>query len=321
MKANEHSSSRREEALTSCAWEGEQVRKRERGNEPRKNSGSRAHVPACSLAEMIESTSAGLSTCLLILSIALSHTGCDKGSSDASARRLESSPASSKTELVPLTNMVLIKAGSFVRGKYPVTITRDFWLGKYEVTQGEYTALMGKNPSHFPGDTNRPVERLSYFQAVAYCSAVTKREQEAGRLPPGYAYRLPTEAEWEYACRAGTTNLFSFGDDSGTADQFAWTLENSEGTTHPVGLKRPNPWGLYDMHGNVWEWCLDWFAPYPAAPLTDPTGPASNKFKVFKGGGWNQEIEFARSVNRFMMAPSSGIYFVGLRVALSQSHQ
>src|SRR5438046_8505228 len=131
---------------------------------------------------MIQPTSAGLSTCLLILSIALSHTGCDKGSSDVSARRPESSPASSKTEPVPLTNMVLIKAGSFVRGKYPVTITHDFWLGKYEVTQGEYATLMGKNPSHFQGNTNRPVERLSYFQAVAYCSAVTKRDRKSTRL-------------------------------------------------------------------------------------------------------------------------------------------
>ena len=241
MKKNEHSSSRREEALTSYARDDEQVRKRERGNEPRKNSGSRAHVPACSLAEMTEPTSAGLSTCLLILGITLFQTGCDRRGSDVSARRPESSPASSTAALAPLTNMVSIKAGSFVRGKYPVTLTHDFWLGKYEVTQGEYVALMGKNPSHFPGDTNRPVEKISYFEAAAYCSAVTKREQEAGRLPPGYAYRLPTEAEWEYACRAGTTNFFSFGDVATEADQYAWTLENSEGATHPVGQKRPNP--------------------------------------------------------------------------------
>jgi formylglycine-generating enzyme required for sulfatase activity len=214
--------------------------------------------------------------------------------------------------------MVLIKAGTYLRIKYPVTLTRDFWLGKYEVTQGEYMMVMGKNPSHFQGDTNRPVEKLTYLDAEAYCAELTKREQKAGHLPPDYAYRLPTEAEWEYACSAGSTNLFSFGDSATNADQYAWTMENSEATTHPVGQKGPNPWGLYDMHGNVWEWCSDWFAPYPARGLTDPAGASTSKFKVFRGGGWNQAIEFARTRNRFMMSPSNGIHFVGFRVALSQ---
>ena len=178
---------------------------------------------------------------------------------------------------------------------------------------------MGKNPSHFPGDTNRPVEKVSYFDAVSYCSALTGREREAGRLPPGYAYRLPSEGEWEYACRAGTTNLFSFGDTVVEADQYAWALDNSDATTHPVGQKRANPWGLYDMHGNVWEWCNDWFAAYPPTEATDPAGPAEGKYKVFRGGGWNHAIEFARSSSRFMMSPSNGIYFVGFRIALGQT--
>jgi formylglycine-generating enzyme required for sulfatase activity len=214
--------------------------------------------------------------------------------------------------------MVRIAPGSFVRIRQPVTLTREYWLGKYEVTQAEYASLTGKNPSHFAGDTNRPVERLSCLDAEAYCAALTEREQRAGRLPPGYAYRLPTEAEWEYACRAGSTNRYSFGDDPSLAAEYAWTLENSESTTHPVGLKRPNSWGLYDMHGNVWEWCRDWFAPYAEAPAVDPVGVSTGKFKVFRGGGWNQEIQYARSGNRFMMSPSNGIYFVGFRVALGQ---
>ena len=251
--------------------------------------------------------------------IVLFQFGCDNRSSVPASKPVESSPGRARSELVPLTNMVLIKAGTFMRIKYPVTITRDFWIGKYEVTQGEFNAVLGRNPSHFPGDPNRPVEKVTFLDASRYCSALTQREREAGRLPTGYEYRLPSEAEWEYACRAGTTNLFSFGDDPSKAGQFAWTAENSEATTHPVGLKRPNPWGLYDMHGNVWEWCLDWFEPYPAAPLTDPAGPASSKFKVFRGGGWNQDIEYARSANRFMMSPSNGIYFVGFRVVLGQS--
>jgi formylglycine-generating enzyme required for sulfatase activity len=187
------------------------------------------------------------------------------------------------------------------------------------VTQGEFQGVLGRNPSHFTGDPNRPVEKVSFFDATNYCWTISQRERQAGHLPTGYEYRLPTEAEWEYACRGGTTNVFSFGDDSKLGDAFAWTSENSDASTHAVALKKPNPFGLYDMHGNVWEWCLDWFEPYPPKPLTDPTGPSHSKFKVFKGGGWNQEIEYARPANRFMMSPSNGIHFVGFRMALGQS--
>ena len=242
------------------------------------------------------------------------QVGCDR---EKSRKPFEQPTAPSRATLVPLTNMVLIKAGTFMRQKYLVTLTHDFWLAKYEVTQGEYERVMGNNPSHFKGNSNLPVEKVRFTEAAAYCTAITKREAEAGRLPRGYAYRLPTEAEWEYACRAGTTNLFSFGDDTSIADQYAWTLENSDATTHPIGLKRPNPWGLFDMHGNVWEWTSDWFADYAAATVTDPQGGPPAKFKVFKGGGWNHAIELARSRNRFMMSPTNGIYFVGFRVVLA----
>ncbi|PYI88972.1 MAG: formylglycine-generating enzyme family protein [Verrucomicrobia bacterium] len=267
-----------------------------------------------------------LTASLLFVVTILWQLGCSNRGSEVPNPKTPSSTASRSSVsqnggLVPLTNMIFIKAGTFMRIKFPVTLTRDFWLNKYEVTQGEYAAATGKNPSHFAGDPNRPVEKLSYFDAAAYCSAMTQREHDIGRLPPGWEYRLPTEAEWEYACRAGTTNLFSFGDSATNADQYAWTLENSESITHPIGQKRPNPWGLYDMHGNVWEWCSDWFAPYPAGHVTDPGGPAQGKFKVFRGGGWNNAIEFARSANRFMMSPSNGIYFVGFRMALSKTHQ
>lgn len=219
--------------------------------------------------------------------------------------------------VVPMTNMVRIAAGSFERPKQRVTLTRDFWLASREVTQGEYAALLGKNPSHFAGKPEAPVEKVSHADALAYCEALTRRERDAGRLPDGYAYRLPTEAEWEYACRAGTTNLFHFGDSAESAGDYAWTWENSEAATHPVAQKKPNPWGLYDMHGNVWEWCQDWFENYPPGDLTDPIGPAQGKTKVFRGGGWNNEARFARCSTRFTMAPASGIHFVGFRVALA----
>lgn len=244
--------------------------------------------------------------------------GCGQRESSATVAAATNAPVSA---LVPLTNMVLVKAGTYQRIKFPVTISRDFWIAKYEVTQREYEQVVGKNPSHFPGDPNRPVEKVSFNDAVAYCSAITKRERDAGRLPANWEYRLPTEAEWEFACRAGSTNLFSFGDDPAVAEQYAWTLENAGNTTHPVGQKQPNAWGLYDMHGNVWEWCSDWFEPYPAAPLTDPVGPAQTKYKVFRGGGWNNEVNMARASNRFMMDPGMGIHFVGFRIALCQVRQ
>ncbi len=222
-------------------------------------------------------------------------------------------------ELVPLTNMVPIRAGTFQRLKFPVTLTRDFWIGKYEVTQGEFLAVMGRNPSHFTNGLNYPVEKVSFLDASNYCAKVTQQERSAGRLPDGFVYRLPYEAEWEYACRAGATNQFHFGDNPDQAEAYAWTGENSDAMTHPVGQKQPNVWGLHDTHGNVWEWCLDWFAPYPAAPVTDPTGPAGGKYKLFKGGGWNQDAQFGKASSRFMMSPSNGIHFVGFRLALGQT--
>lgn len=217
---------------------------------------------------------------------------------------------------VPITNMILVKAGGFVRQNQQVILSRDYWLGKHEVTQGEFQAITGKNPSKFTGDSNRPVEKVTFLDAAAYCAELNRRQREAGRLPPDYEYRLPTEAEWEYACRTGGTGKFSFGDDPAAAGEYAWTEENSDGTSHPVGGKKPNAWGFHDLHGNVWEWCQDWFSEYPRQSQMDPVGPPAGKFKVFRGGGWNHATKFAQISSRFMMSPSNGIDFVGFRVAL-----
>ncbi len=128
-------------------------------------------------------------------------------------------------------------------------------------------------------------------------------------------YRLPTEAEWEYACRAGSTTRFCFGDEEAELEDYAWYEENSEGKTHPVGQKQPNAWGLYDMHGNVWEWCQDWYGDYPAGPVTDPRGPDTGEYRVLRGGSWGNDSRNLRSAVRDYNNPDFRHYNFGFRVA------
>jgi formylglycine-generating enzyme required for sulfatase activity len=192
-------------------------------------------------------------------------------------------------------------------------------MGRYEVTQGEYQAVMGSNPSSVGGDTNRPVETVTWYDATNYCGKLTAAERAAGRLPAGYVYRLPTEAEWEYACRAGTTTRFSYGDDPGYSQlgNYAWYGSKSGGTTHTVGLKQPNFWGLYDMAGNVWEWCLDWYGTYPGGSVSDPKGPGSGSIRGIRGGGWHFDGQFCRSAKRDAKTPAYQDSFVGFRAVLA----
>jgi formylglycine-generating enzyme required for sulfatase activity len=192
-----------------------------------------------------------------------------------------------------------------------VTLTRPFWLGRTEVTQAQWMAVMGSNPSGFKGD-DLPVETVSWDDAMEFCRKLSERERAANRLPVGYVYSLPTEAEWEYACRAGTT-----GDYAGDIGAMAWTDENSGGSTHEVGIKRPNAWGLADMHGNVWELVFDWFADYQGGEVTNPRGPTSGYSRVFRGGTWNHEASFARSAIRLTDEPDRRGRALGFRLALS----
>jgi formylglycine-generating enzyme required for sulfatase activity len=190
--------------------------------------------------------------------------------------------------------------------QHTVTISQGFWMGKHEVTQGEYLAVMGSNPSYFTGDLQRPVEQVSWNDATNYCGKLTAQERGAGRLPAGYEYRLPTEAEWEYACRAGTTTATAYGDSLSSA-QANFNGNNPYGgaavgpyleRTTAVGSYAPNAWGLYDMHGNVWEWCLDWWGDYPSGSVTDPKGPASGSLRMIRGGAWNIRGGYCRSADR-----------------------
>ncbi len=233
----------------------------------------------------------------------------------------------------PGEGMVWIPPGEFLMNSSTTEKDRDldegpqtrvvlpvgFWIGRCEVSQTEYEAVMGNNPSHHLGDGRHPVEKVTWQEAVDYCRKRTEREREAGRLPADYAFRLPTEAEWEYACRAGTSTRFSFGDDprNTLAGDYAWFGSNSESATHPVGMKKPNPWGLYDMHGNVWEWCLDrWSSALPGGAVTNRVATLEGTLRVARGGSWLYEARFCRSANRDCYGMLNRCSDVGFRVVL-----
>ena len=214
-----------------------------------------------------------------------------------------------------------------------VTLTGGFYMGRYEVTQLDYLELTGNNPSYFNQDSNRPVERVSWLEATNYCVLLTARERAAGRLAAGWAFRLPTEAEWEFACRAGTTTAFHYGTAlrDGMADfDSHWEYDSTLGETYveaPAqnlertatgGSYAPNALGLYDMHGNVWEWCQDWYAPsYPGGSVTNATGPATGSYRVFRGGDARHGAWYARSACRWTFAYGTRAIYVGIRPVLS----
>jgi len=250
------------------------------------------------------------------------------------------------------TNLAFIEPGTFSMGspsdeaerfsnesQHVVVISRGFWMKKYLVTQGEFLAVVGGNPSFFtsangyPDDPTLPVEQVSWSDATNYCRLLTQKELAAGRIPTNCVYRLPTESEWEYADRAGTTTAFYLGStlQSGQAnfdgryeyDAALGTVPNPSGidygTTTPVGTYDASPWGLYDMIGNVWEWCQDWYGLYPSGNVTDPRGPTTGSYRVLRGGNWNNSATYARSAYRNVAAQSFKYSNIGFRVVLAQS--
>jgi formylglycine-generating enzyme required for sulfatase activity len=202
-----------------------------------------------------------------------------------------------------------------------VTLTQGFYLGKYEVTQAQYEAVIGSNPSDFNATSNgnRPVETVTWTEAVAFCTQLTTQEQAAGRLSAGWAYVLPTESQWEYACRAGTTTIYSWGDS--IAGMNANYNASGYSQTRDVGQYAANAWGFFDMHGNVWEWTADWYqAAYPTGnPVVDPTGPASGSQRVLRSGSWWRDGTFLRSATRNPNNPSNHNSSIGFRVSLQES--
>jgi len=217
------------------------------------------------------------------------------------------------------SDFVLIEAGSFLMGSndslaYPdeqpvheVTISKPFYIGKTEVTQAQWTTIMGENPSEFIGDA-RPVDNIGPPDIQAFLIALN----EVADCPS--CYRLPTEAEWEYAARAGSIARFSFGDDSDSLASYAWFSKNAEYQTHPVALKKPNAWGLYDMHGNVYEWVQDRYGPYPSLPSTDPTGSDEGNEYILRGGSWTDAERELRVTYRDYYAPNHRHNFFGFRL-------
>ncbi len=200
--------------------------------------------------------------------------------------------------------------------QHEVTLTQGFWMSDHEVTQGEYHSVVGSNPSYFQGDELRPVEQVNWGDAVLYCQKLTDRERAAGRISMMQAYRLPTEAEWEYAARAGTRGPLY--EDFESLGKVAWyRMERS----NRVGKKLPNAWGLHDMLGNVGEWCLDWHGEYPSGSVTDPMGPASGSSRVLRGGSWLFGPVHVRLAVRLRIAPESVVFDLGFRPVLSPATQ
>ena len=227
--------------------------------------------------------------------------------------------------------LVRIEAGRFTMGspdsekdrskdegpQRQVTITAPFYMGATEVTQAQWKAVMNTQPwegkTYAKAGADHAASYISWDDATAFCTALSKK---AGRT-----VRLPTEVEWEYACRAGTTTAYSFGDDASKLGDYAWYDENADKTdekyAHPVGRKKPNAWGLYDMHGNVWEWCADWYADsYANADARDPKGPATGMARVLRGGSWYYIPQSCRAANRDWSTPDDRSNHYGFRVVV-----
>ena len=222
-------------------------------------------------------------------------------------------------------NFIQLPRGSFLMGSeyninempvHEVTIDYDILMSKYQVTVEDYMLYAEAMGVEIPMDKHThlgvdvPVRRVTWLDAVAYCKWLSNRE--------GKKVRLPTEAEWEYACRAGSTELYSFGHDTSLLEEYAWYKENSEKVTHNVGTKKPNGWGLYDMHGNVWEWTLDRYAQnYEQTPLDGTHYKIqSDKGMSLRGGAWSAEPENCRSARRINLGANSRNYFVGFRIVV-----
>jgi len=257
-----------------------------------------------------------IATAILLAAI-MALQGCTRKTPDGTAKATREEPGDTRVE--PTTEMVRLPGGRFVMGdKDEVDATphevavSPFYMDKHLVTQEQYRRVMGDNPSRWKGDRN-PVEQVRWSDAVKFCNARSRLEG----LQPCYdletwqcnfeanGYRLPTEAEWEYSCRAGTQTPYFFSSDASKLGDYAWFDKNSGGRPQPIGQKRPNAWGLYDMIGNVWQWCNDFYKVdyYSESPQENPRGPKEGDNKVVRGGAWKFSGDNCRSGYRYNEAP------------------
>ena len=258
----------------------------------------------------------------LVLLGAMSYwVGC--GTFDASKRGQPGSRAG-ETRYFAGMPFVWCPPGTFTMGKTPdepstpeywppnserqhqVRLTRGFWFGKFEVTQSQWRAVMGGNPSRFTGDHRLPVDSVSWEDCQDFLVKLYYRTR--------MRFRLPTDAEWEYACRAGTAAIYYFGNDNRQLEKFAWFTMNSGDRTHRVGTKPPNAWGLYNMHGNVAEWCLDFYGQMGSADVVDPTGRAAGHARVLRSGSWGASADYCRSAFRACCEPDVRNSALGFRI-------
>jgi formylglycine-generating enzyme required for sulfatase activity len=278
-------------------------------------------------------------------SYTLTYTATDAAGNSGTAERVVTVVAGNTSgediTVLPGTplQMIWVEPGTFMMGsptsepdreaagtdetQHQVTLTKGYWLAKHELTQAQWKAVMGTDPSNFKGD-NLPVEKVSWEDAKAFCDKLQEQESAAGRVPPGYAYQLPTEAQWEYACRAGTTTATAYGyslssnqaNFNGDYPYNGGATGSYLGKTANVGSYAANAWGFHDMHGNVWEWCADWYGDYPTGSVNDPAGAGSGTNRVVRGGGWYNSGKYCRSALRSWNYPGLRHYFLGFRPSL-----
>ena len=216
-------------------------------------------------------------------------------------------------------DLVLIPAGKFMMGSakpgqspaHEITITQPFYMSKFLVTQAQFQQITGGNPSKYKNSKDNPVETVGWELAQTFCKKASDHTKST--------VTLPTEAQWEYACRAGTTTAFNTGDTDADLEKAGWYSTNAQGTTHPCGSKAPNAWGLYDMHGNVWEWCSDWFGDdyYAKSPAQDPTGPEQGQLRVMRGGALDTPAGCCASAYRYSFEPARKFDNMGFRVVVA----